>query len=147
MCDDACCYFSGQYIQTQISHIGWRIGRCAMPSDAKAYNGFSINGISISCLQLTPVFDKPAFSRFSQIFQPRLVVRSFGKIVKRQVLSKTGVSCVVIFWPRDTKPDIAHRQARRIGRCAMMHVVICFGQAIQNPISHIDRRIESVDVR
>ena len=35
--------------------------------------------------QLTPVFDKPAFSRFSQIFQPRLMVHSFGKIVKRQV--------------------------------------------------------------
>ena len=44
--------------------------------------------------QLTPVFDKPAFSRFSQIFHPRLVVHSFGKIVKRQVcVSKTGVSC------------------------------------------------------
>jgi len=32
-----------------------------------------------------PRFDKPAFSRFSQLFQPRLVVHSVGKIVKRQV--------------------------------------------------------------
>jgi len=35
--------------------------------------------------QLIPVFDKPAFSRFSQLFQPRLVVHSFAKIVKRRV--------------------------------------------------------------
>jgi len=34
-------------------------------------------GVSTSRRQLTPVFDKPAFSRFSQIFQPRLVVHSF----------------------------------------------------------------------
>ena len=40
--------------------------------------------------QLTPVFDKPAFSRFCQIFQPRFVVHSFGKIVKRQVCQKRG---------------------------------------------------------
>ena len=28
------------------------------------------------------------------------------------------------FWPRDATPDIAHRLANRIGRCAMMHAVI-----------------------
>jgi len=37
-----------------------------------------------------PVFDKPAFSRFSQIFQPLLVVHSFMKIVKRQVCQIGG---------------------------------------------------------
>ena len=40
--------------------------------------------------QLTPVFDKPAFSRFYQLFQPRLAVHSFGKIVKRHVCVKNG---------------------------------------------------------
>jgi len=57
-----------------------------------------------------PRFDKPAFSRFSQIFQPRLVVHSFGKIVKRQVCR--GVSCrrlllstilIYIFIPHSTE--------------------------------------------
>ncbi len=38
--------------------------------------------------QLIPLFDKPAFSRFSQLFQPRIVVHIFGKIVKRQVCQK-----------------------------------------------------------
>ena len=33
------------------------------------------------------------------------------------------------------------------GRCAMMHVVILLAKRIQKPISHIDWRIESVDVR
>ena len=37
-----------------------------------------------------PRFDKLAFSRFSQLFQPRLVVHSFGKIVKRQVFKNGG---------------------------------------------------------
>ena len=40
--------------------------------------------------QLIPIFDKPAFSRFSQLFQPRIVVHHFGKIVKRQVCQKWG---------------------------------------------------------
>jgi hypothetical protein len=40
--------------------------------------------------QLIPIFDKPAFSRFSQLFQPQFVVHIFGKIVKRQVCQKWG---------------------------------------------------------
>jgi len=32
---------------------------------------------------------------------------------------------VVIFWPRDTKADIAHRLANRIGRCAIIFVILC----------------------
>ncbi len=43
-----------------------------------------------SLRQLTPVFDKPAFSRFSQLFQPRIVVHIFGKIVKMKVCQKGG---------------------------------------------------------
>ena len=39
---------------------------------------------------LTPVFDKPAFSRFSQNCEPLIVVEIFGKIVKRQVCQKRG---------------------------------------------------------
>ncbi len=38
----------------------------------------------------SPPFDKPAFSRFSQLFQPRIVVHLLGKIVKRQVCQKGG---------------------------------------------------------
>ncbi len=37
---------------------------------------------------LVPLFDKPAFSRCYQLFQPRFVVHQFGKIVKRQVCQK-----------------------------------------------------------
>jgi hypothetical protein len=47
-------------------------------------------GHSISRRQLIPIFDKPAFSRFSQLFQPRIVVHNFWKIVKRQVCQKWG---------------------------------------------------------
>jgi hypothetical protein len=43
-----------------------------------------------SSRQLIPLFDKPAFSRFSQLFQPRIVVHLLGKIVKRQVCQKGG---------------------------------------------------------
>jgi len=32
-------------------------------------------------------------------------------------------ACCDFFWPIDTKADIAHRLANRIGRCVMMHVV------------------------
>jgi hypothetical protein len=44
---------------------------------------------------------------------------------------------VVIFSQKNTTPGSAHRLAERIGRCAMMHVVI-FPRRIQSPISHID---------
>jgi len=77
--------FAGQEIQKQISNIDWRLesGICA-----RIFVFFS--AVCNSPL----VFDKPAFSRFSQLFQPRLVVHSFVKIVKRPVcvLSKTGMS-------------------------------------------------------
>jgi len=39
-------------------------------------------------------------------------------------IGRRAMMHVVIFWPRDTKADIAHRMASRIGRRAMMHVVI-----------------------
>jgi len=65
--------------------------------------------------QLTPFFDKPAFSRFSQIFQPRPVVHSFGKIVKRQVCVKNGGELPTageirfcISWPRKITRCISH---------------------------------------
>jgi len=61
-------WFSGQELQNGLSHIDRRI-----------------DSVDISRRQLTPVFDEPAFSRFSQI---RLVVHIFGKIVKRQVCQK-----------------------------------------------------------
>ncbi len=47
-------------------------------------------GVSTSRRQLIPLFDKPAFSRFSQLFQPRIKVHIFGEIVKRQVCQKGG---------------------------------------------------------
>ena len=37
-----------------------------------------------------PVFDTPAFLRFSQNCEPLIVVEIFGKIVKRQVCQKRG---------------------------------------------------------
>ena len=37
-----------------------------------------------------PLFDKPAFSRFSQKGEPRFVVEIIGKIVKRQVCQTGG---------------------------------------------------------
>ena len=40
--------------------------------------------------QLIPLFDKPAFSRFSPKGEPRFVVEIIGKIVKRQVCQKWG---------------------------------------------------------
>ncbi len=40
--------------------------------------------------QLIPIFDKPAFSRFSQNCEPRFVVEIIGKIVKRQICQKWG---------------------------------------------------------
>jgi len=62
--------------------------------------------------QLTPVFDKPAFSRFSLIFQPRFVVHSFWKIVKRQVCQKRG-----------ELPTAGTDMFRWIGRCAIFGFV------------------------
>ncbi len=40
--------------------------------------------------QLDPVFDKPAFSRISETFQPPFVVPNFREFVKRQVCQKRG---------------------------------------------------------
>ncbi len=40
--------------------------------------------------QLIPIFDKPAFSRISLHSEPRIVVKIFGKFVKRQVCVKNG---------------------------------------------------------
>jgi len=44
----------------------------------------------ISRRQLTPVFDKPAFSRVSQNCEPLIVVEIVGKIVKMQVCQNGG---------------------------------------------------------
>jgi len=68
--------------------------------------GFMLSSDWISTIrrQLTPVFDKPAFSRFSQNCEPRFVVEIFGKIVKRQVCQKRG--WVADGWFRQT-----HRRA------------------------------------
>ena len=49
--------------------------------------------VQTSRRQLIPLFDKPAFSRFSQKGEPRFVVEIIGKIVKRQVCQKRGMSC------------------------------------------------------
>ncbi len=38
----------------------------------------------------SPIFDNPAFSRFSQKGEPRFVVEIIGKIVKRQVCQNGG---------------------------------------------------------
>jgi len=95
-----------------------------------------------------------------------------NRLVNR--IGRCAMMHVVIFWPKDTKKryrkstgesnrsmcddaccdflakryktHIAHRPSRFVSRCAMMHVVIS-GQEIQKQISHIDWRIESVDVR
>ncbi len=48
------------------------------------------NALWNSRRQLTPVFDKPAFSRFPQNCEPLFVVEIFGEIVKRQVCQKRG---------------------------------------------------------
>jgi hypothetical protein len=40
--------------------------------------------------QLIRIFDKPAFSRYSQKCEPRFVVEIIGNIVKRQVCQKCG---------------------------------------------------------
>jgi hypothetical protein len=50
--------------------------------------------LQISRRQLIPIFDKPAFSRFSQLFQPRIVVHIFGKNREKAGLSKMGMSSV-----------------------------------------------------
>ncbi len=49
------------------------------------------------CNSPPPIFDKPAFSRFSQLFQPRFVVHHFGTIVKRPVW-KRWMSCTRLVW-------------------------------------------------
>ena len=62
-------------------------------------------------------------------------------------IGRCAMMHVVIFSGQEIQnPDIEHRLANRIGRCARI-IVICLGQVIQNQISHIDMRIESVDVR
>jgi hypothetical protein len=40
--------------------------------------------------QLTPILDKPAFSRIPWNLEPRTVVEMFGEFVKRQVCPKWG---------------------------------------------------------
>ena len=80
-----------------------------------------IESVELSLRQLTPVFDKPAFSRFSQLFQPRLVIHSFGKIVKRPVCQNG-------------------RELPKAGRDVRYASCDFSGQEIQTRISHIDQR-------
>jgi len=49
----------------------------------------SVRFVDVSRRQLTTVFDKPAFSRFSQNCEPLLVVDIFGKIVKRPAVGNS----------------------------------------------------------
>jgi len=109
------------------SHAGW--GRPFY----EQYILTSMKHVRNSRRQLTPVFDKPAFSRFPQNCEPLIVVEIFGKIVKRKVCQKRGwvaegwtgigrdvrhASCT-FFWPRNTKPTLAHRPTdRNRSRCA-----------------------------
>ncbi len=51
---------------------------------------FNTAGMQCSRRQLIPIFDKPAFSRISLNSKPRIVVKIFGKFVKRQVCQKWG---------------------------------------------------------
>ena len=45
---------------------------------------------AIRRVPLLPHFDKPAFSRIHQTFQPRFVVHNFGEFVKRRVCQNGG---------------------------------------------------------
>jgi hypothetical protein len=45
---------------------------------------------NIRRVPLLPHFDKPAFSRMHQTFQPRFVVHNFGEFVKRRVCQNGG---------------------------------------------------------
>jgi hypothetical protein len=49
-----------------------------------------IASIETSRRQLTPILDKPAFSRIHRNLEPRIVVEIFGKFVKKQVCPKWG---------------------------------------------------------
>jgi hypothetical protein len=49
-----------------------------------------VSSFGSSRRQLTRVLDKPAFSRFSHIFQPQFVVPTLMDFVKRQVCPKRG---------------------------------------------------------
>ena len=46
-----------------------------------------------------------------------------------------SASCLVIFWPRVTTTDIAHRP-NRIGRCAIVHLVIFWPRVTTADIAH-----------
>jgi len=47
-------------------------------------------GVSTRRVPLLPLFDKPAFSRFSQHGEPQIGIEIVGKIVKRRVCQKGG---------------------------------------------------------
>ena len=55
-------------------------------------------------------------------------------------ISRCAMMHVVILWPRDTK-DIAHRLANRISRCAMMHVVIFWPRDTKDIAHRLANRI------
>ncbi len=63
--------------------------------DALLSNGLMVcsfvKSLQDSRRQLVPILDKPAFSRIPLNSEPRIVVKIFGKFVKRQVCSKWGL--------------------------------------------------------
>jgi len=141
MRDDACCDFLAKRIQLPISHIDWRI-----------------ESVDVSRRQLVPLFfEQSPFGTNRQKCQPGLVVDTFGDLSQMEIVQKGGLvadgwsmcddACCDFYGQENTKPDIAHLQANRVARCAMMHVVIFLAKSIQNQISHIDWRIKSVDAR
>ena len=96
----------------------------------------------ISRRQLTPVFwHKPAFSRFYQIFQQRLVVHSFWENREKAGLSKTRVSCRRLSHidrfdsPVDVRYLLLYLLARKITTCIIAHRPIRFASHVGNNIS------------
>ena len=87
-----------------------------------------------------PLFDKPAFSRFSQLFQPRIVVHLFGKIVKSQVCQKMGMSCrrLVVTLGHKITRRMSHTptDSRTVGRCTICAFVTLGQKTHKMHISH-----------
>jgi hypothetical protein len=117
MCDDACCDFSGQEIQNQISHIDQpnRIGRCAIyPSCdflAKSYK--TRCRTSTNRTSRCAIYPSCDFLAQKDNTRHRIPTNRTESVDVRYV-------CIVIFWPRNTTPDIAHRPTEpNRSRCDM----------------------------
>jgi hypothetical protein len=113
----ASCDFSGQEIQSRISHID------------------QPNGIS------REMCDTPLV-----IFLAKKYKTQYRTSTNRTASVELCDTHLVILWPRNTKPNIAHRpscgpadQPNRIGRAVRYASCDFSGQEIQPPISHIDQ--------